>query len=182
MKKYFLQYKPFFLFLLKFLGSYVVLILIYDFYLKTFDGTKNEIDSFTILVANQAQIVLKIFNFQVISAPSPTDASVVYYVLGKPFVRIVEGCNAMSVMILFVAFVLAFSGRLWKTIVFLALGVLTIYVLNVMRIALLTMGLFYYPEMKTALHDIMFPLFIYGVVFGLWVLWVNKFSNYAKSF
>ena len=182
LKKYFLQYKPFLLFLLKFLGSYVVLIFIYNSYLKSFDANKNEVDGFTILVAKQAEMLLTAFNFKVVSGPSPNDASVVYYVSGKPFVRIVEGCNAMSVMILFVAFVLAFSGRFWRTVTFLSIGVLTIYVLNVLRIVLLTMGLFYYPEMKTALHDIVFPLFIYGVVFGLWVMWVNKFSDYAKSF
>jgi hypothetical protein len=30
------------------------------------------------------------------------------------------------------------------------------------------------------LHGVLFPLFIYGVVFILWVIWVSKFSLYAK--
>ena len=181
MKKYFLQHKPFLLFLFKFLGSYVVLILCYNWYLKSFDSAVFEADGFTKLVAHQSEIILRFFDFSMTSGPSPMDPSVTFYVLDKPFVRIVEGCNAMSVMILFVAFVLAFSGRLWQTISFLVAGILIIHVLNVARIALLTAGLFHYPEMKTLLHDIIFPLFIYGVVFGLWVLWVNKFSNYAKK-
>lgn len=182
MKKYFKQHKPFFLFLAKFLGSYVILIFLYNAYLRNFDVAANKADGFTILVANQAKYILDEFGFKLRSAPSPNDPSVMFYVSNKPFVRIVEGCNAMSVMILFVAFILAFAGGVWRTIVFLIIGVFTIHVLNILRIALLTMGLFHYPEVKTFLHDIVFPLFIYGVVFGLWVLWVNKYSNYAKNF
>ena len=40
-----------------------------------------------------------------------------------------------------------------------------IYVLNLFRIALLTLGLYFYPEHKALMHDILFPIFIYGVVF-----------------
>jgi hypothetical protein len=39
----------------------------------------------------------------------------------------------------------------------------------------------YFPEANTILHDILFPLAIYGTVFILWVVWVNKFSFYAKK-
>ncbi len=177
-KKYYQQNKPFLAFLLKFFVSYLLLIFVYNLYLKDFSLT-NRPDGFTQLVANQAAFGLEKMGFIFTKMPSKADPSVVYLVNNVPFVRIIEGCNAMSVMILFVAFVVAFSGKLVKTIVFLFLGVFTIHFLNVGRIVLLTLGLFHYPEYKTILHDIVFPLFIYGVVFGLWVLWVTKFSNYA---
>lgn len=182
LKKYFLQYKPFLVFLAKFLGSYAVLIFVYNAYLKSFDANKFEADGFTKMVAAQSGFLLKNAAFDFELGDAKDSPSVVFYVRSKAFVRIVEGCNALSVMILFVAFVLAFRGKFWTTGMFLIVGLLTIHVLNISRIALLTAGMFYYPEFKTLLHDVVFPLFIYGVVFGLWVLWVNKFSDYAKSF
>ena len=94
--------------------------------------------------------------------------------------RIVEGCNAFSVIILFTSFIVAFSSTWKKTIAFIFVGVLLIYGLNIFRIVLLTLGLFYYPKSKELLHDVVFPLVIYGVVFVLWIFWVFKFYN-AKT-
>jgi exosortase family protein XrtF len=95
--------------------------------------------------------------------------------------RVVEGCNALSVIILFAAFVVAFTGKLKHTILFIFGGSLLIHILNVLRIALLSIALLHYPEHEEFLHGVIFPLFIYGVVFGLWVIWVNKFSTYAQK-
>jgi len=84
-------------------------------------------------------------------------------------------------MILFTAFIIAFSGKLLQTTIYIMFGVLIIHLLNVLRIALLTMGLIHYKVYEHLMHDIIFPLFIYGVVFGLWLIWVNKFSGYDKK-
>lgn len=178
MKNIFLQNLPFLKFLGKFLGIYIAFTLLYNLYLKSFDAAAFEPDSITVLVAENAAQLLKWSNFEMQYAPTPNDPSIAYIINGKRFVRIVEGCNAMSVIILFVSFIVAFSNGIWRTCRFLILGILVIYFLNVLRIALLTAGLFYYPAYKNILHDIVFPLFIYGVVFGLWIIWVNKFSNY----
>jgi exosortase family protein XrtF len=112
--------------------------------------------------------------------PSKNEPSYRILVDGSPVVRIVEGCNAVSVMILFMAFVVAFTGKLKTTIWFIIAGILLIHVLNVSRISTLIVGLIKYPQYGEILHDIVFPLIIYGVTFVLWVIWVTKFSNYAK--
>jgi exosortase family protein XrtF len=104
-----------------------------------------------------------------------------FYVDKSYVARVVEGCNALSVMILFVSFVVAFKGKLIHTLVFNLAGVLIIHTLNIIRIALLVIGLRYYEEYKTLMHDIIFPLFIYGVVFLLWIVWVNKFSIHGAK-
>jgi exosortase/archaeosortase family protein len=96
--------------------------------------------------------------------------------------RIIEGCNALSVIILFIAFIIAFSGKLKNTIVFILLGSILIHVLNVGRIALLSIALYHFPQYQHLLHGVVFPLIIYGVVFLLWVIWVNKFSYHATVF
>jgi exosortase family protein XrtF len=84
------------------------------------------------------------------------------------------------VVILFISFVIAFSGKLKATLFFVFGGSVLIYVLNIVRIVFLTILMFRFPKQGHFLHGVVFPLFIYGVVFILWVIWVNKFSKYAK--
>ena len=100
---------------------------------------------------------------------------------GKYIVRIIEGWNGISVIILFVSFVIAFSGKFKVTVLFLVLGSVIIYTVNLFRIVLLTLGLYYYPWHGELLHTVIFPAVIYGIVFLLWMLWVNKFSNLGKK-
>jgi exosortase family protein XrtF len=100
---------------------------------------------------------------------------------GVYVLRVVEGCNALSVIILFAAFVVAFSGKWLTTICFLLVGSVLIHMMNILRIAVLSLALLYYPEQQTLLHGVIFPLIIYGFVFGSWVIWVNQFSNYARK-
>lgn len=181
MKKYFLQYRPFFIFIFKFFGVYIFLILLYAGYLNQFVSGKFEIDAFTSLVANNTKSFLEFFNYKIILAPHLFEPSFNVWVNEKLVVRIVEGCNAVSVFILFISFIVAFNGKFFETFIFILFGILLIHILNIIRIALLTLGLIYYPKYEHLLHDIVFPLFIYGVVFGLWVIWVNNFSFYAKK-
>ncbi len=182
MKKYFEQYRPFFIFLLKFFAVYVGLTLIYQWYLVQFDSALTfEVDGFTQTVANQVQWVLNFLNYDCVLTLHEHQASVKLKLNEVYVARVVEGCNALSVVILFAAFVVAFSGKWKQTIGFIVFGSLLIHVLNVLRIVLLSIALYYHPAQEAILHGVVFPLFIYGVVFGLWVIWVNQFSNYVEK-
>lgn len=181
MKEYWIIYKPFLYFLFRFISVYVVLTFVYQNYLTQFDESKFEVDQMTDLVANHTKQTLLLFNFDAAIAPHESQASVKFFFNDKFMVRIVEGCNAVSVIILFVTFILAFTGN-WKSTLFFCIGgSILIYVLNVIRIALLVGLIYYYPEQEHVLHDIIFPLFIYSSVFLLWIIWVYKFSIYAKK-
>jgi membrane protein CcdC involved in cytochrome C biogenesis len=46
---------------------------------------------------------------------------------------------------------------------------------------MLSVLMYHFPGQVSFLHGVLFPLFIYGVVFILWVIWVSKFSLYAKN-
>jgi hypothetical protein len=43
------------------------------------------------------------------------------------------------------------------------------------------MALYHFPQYEHLLQGVVFPLVIYGVVFLLWVVWVNKYSFYATE-
>jgi exosortase family protein XrtF len=181
LNNYFKQYRPFLIFLLKFFLSYLALTVVYKIYLSGFDASLHQVDSFTNAVARQTTNVIEWFGYTAFLEWHSNEASVKLIVNEKYVARVVEGCNVMSVMILFVTFIIAFSGRLKHTLVFGVMGCALLYVLNIFRIALLAIALYHFPERERLLHEIVFPVVIYGVVFLLWLVWVNKYSTYAAK-
>jgi exosortase family protein XrtF len=161
-----------------FLFSYTLLTFLYQWYLSGYEN--NQLDGITRLVASHVEIVLKGLdsNSDVVYKYN-TKISILMH--QKEVARIIEGCNAISVMILFVSFVIAFAGRFGITLFFLIGGCVFIYVLNMIRIAVLSLLLYRFPFYEHLLHGVIFPLFIYGVVFILWFFWVNYFSIYATK-
>ena len=178
MKKYFIQYKPFLLFLSAFFVTYILLTIIYKLYLNSFDN--KEIDEITGVVGYQVSQLMNWFNSDVKIFKSQLHPYLEMWYNKKYVVRIVEGCNAVSVIILFISFVIAFSGKFKTTLFFVLFGILLIHILNVARIAILSVLMFHFPQRQHLLHGVLFPLIIYGLVFILWIIWVNKFSKYAK--
>ena len=179
MKKYFIQYKPFLIFLFSFFLTYIILTAIYQKYLNSFD--ENQTDSITSIVGKNTEQVLLLFVADSSVEQSIGNPYMKLFFKQKYVARIVEGCNAVSVIILFISFVIAFSGKIIQTALFVFGGSLLIYILNVIRIAALSALIFYYPEHKSVLHEVLFPLYIYGVVFILWLIWVRNFSKYASK-
>jgi exosortase family protein XrtF len=141
----------------------------------------DKIDSITELVAENTKQLLILFNEDADIVKNNSE-SFIRLIYNQQYVaRIIEGCNAISIIILFISFVVSFSGRMRPTLFFVLGGSLIIYVLNVARIAVLCVLIYFFPKQQSLVHGVFFPLFIYGVVFILWVIWVNKFSLYAKN-
>lgn len=179
MKKYLIQYKPFLFFLTKFFLSYLALTLAYHFYLSSF-GT-HLVDGITKLVGQNTQQLLRLFAVDLELQEKNQDLSLYLIHKNQVFARLKEGCNAMSIIILFMAFVFSFTGTFSKTVLFVVLGVISIYIFNIIRISVLFFLMFTFPAYVNFLHQIVFPLVLYGFVFVLWVFWVTKFSIYAKK-
>lgn len=179
MKKYFIRYKPFLVFIGTFFFVYLTLTVLYQWYLDSFDGIKT--DFITRKVSDNTMQILSLFDKNVALEEDKYQPFIKFFYHQKYVIRIVEGCNAISVIILFVSFVVAFSGKLMHTLFFVFSGSLLIYLLNIMRIAALIVLLYHFPNQEHLLHGVLFPLLIYGVVFFLWIIWVNTFSKYASK-
>jgi exosortase family protein XrtF len=96
----------------------------------------------------------------------------------KYVARIIEGCNAISIIILFISFVVLFSGKLKPTLLYFWRKRTGLRIkCDANRHAECLDVSFSWPSVFLARCVI---LFIYGVVFILWVIWVSKFSLYAK--
>lgn len=138
-------------------------------------------DYFTNLVARQSAVILEAFGY-------PTDlfnhhgAGGVYLTVKESYtVNIVEGCNAISVIILFISFVIAFAEKFKKTFLFLLAGMVLIYVSNIFRIVILVIAAYHYPKHQDLLHGVVFPAIIYGMVFLLWIAWVRMVNPKPES-
>ncbi|OAZ03049.1 transmembrane exosortase EpsH [Flavobacterium succinicans] len=178
LKNYWTLYKPFLKFIGTFLVAFILLTFLYQWYLSGYEN--NQLDGITRLVASHVEKVLQVFDSNsAVVYQQNTKISILMH--QKEVARIIEGCNAISVVILFVSFVIAFAGSFKTTLLFLIGGSVLIYLLNVIRIAILSVLLYHFPAYEHLLHGVIFPLFIYGVVFILWFIWVNYFSTYAKK-
>jgi len=181
LKDVIIKYKSVIKFIVTFLLVYAVLSFSYKLYLDYSDGSDYYPDYVTNLVARQSQSVLQAVGYDAEIAKHPEVPSMNLYINGKFLARIVEGCNSVSIIILFISFMVAFASSPKVTFFYTLAGSVLIYSVNLLRIAIITIGLYHYPWRKELLHTIIFPLIIYGMVFLLWVFWVNRFSTPKKS-
>ncbi len=180
MLQLFKKYKSVFRFILTFLGSYFLLSIFYNTYLELSSSQEYYPDFFTHLVALQSESAVEAMGYSSRVFPNPDEPSMNLLINEILLVRIVEGCNSISIIILFISFILAFVSKLKTTLLFIFAGSVIIYVMNIIRIALLAIGVYEYPQHAEFLHSIFFPLVIYGTVFILWVIWVRLFSKNAE--
>jgi exosortase family protein XrtF len=159
-----------------------VLFAIYSVYLQKSQENKDAFicASLTTKVAKQTTGLLRFFGYDAAYVQHDKEMSVKLLVNNTYVARVIEGCNSGSLIILFIAFIVAFSGSIKATFLYIVFGSLFIYFINIFRIAFLTLMLYRYPGQQTLLHNLVFPALIYGTIFLLWILWVKKFS-YLKD-
>lgn len=164
-------------FILTFLLVYAVLSFAYKFYLDYSEGSTFYPDYFTNLTAKQSKALIESVGYDVQVVPHEAEPSMKLIINGKWVARVVEGCNSISIVILFIAFIIAFADTWKSTALYLLAGSVLIYSVNLFRIVILSIGLYHYPWRREVLHTVIFPLIIYGMVFILWMIWVRRFTK-----
>lgn len=177
MKNLFIKYRYVLRFVALFLGSYLVLSAIYGLYLHLSKSWSYPPDYVTNLVARQSSTLINNFGYLAEVTPHESQPTMKLFVEGQYLARIIEGCNAISIIILFVAFVIAFAENVKKTLLFIFAGAVLIYAVNVLRIAILAITLYKFPSYENLLHGVVFPGIIYSMVFILWMIWVRTVSK-----
>jgi len=168
------QYKPALFFILKFALLYVLLVLLYNAFLSFY---KDVADPVTVFTGKAVTRLFELFGAQAQSLPLESENGLKLILNGEYVARIVEGCNSLSVIIMFVAFVLSFGKKIKKSILFALVGSLLIFVFNIIRIVILGHILYRFPEYQDIAHRVIFPAMIYGFVVLLWIVFVKKFSD-----
>jgi exosortase/archaeosortase family protein len=88
-------------------------------------------------------------------------------------IYIENGCNGLSALSLFVGFVLAYPGTWRRRALFIPLGLVVIFVTNVVRCAVLLMVSKHWPWMFESVHGLHALFVFYIAIFGLWVAWAH---------
>src|SRR5689334_22649988 len=132
MRSIFQEFKPALFFLGKFLLAYFIGNLLYGFFIQAFTTTA---DPMTREVAYQTAWCL---NASHIDATVDANTSVVAMLhKGAIVLDVFEGCNGLNVMIVFLAFVVAYKGPWKRTLWFVPLGIAIIHIMNIVRLFLL---------------------------------------------
>ncbi|WP_345990957.1 exosortase family protein XrtF [Chryseobacterium sp. Chry.R1] len=167
------DFKPVLSILLRFIIIYVVLLLGYQFYLNSYK--EMGLDPFSRMIAEQVSSIQNILKYPTQLYNDVEKEQVWFYVKNVYVTRMVEGCNAISVMILFVSFVFAFYKGA-KTFIFVLIGLVILYVINVVRIVGINLLVSDYKQYEKMAHDFLFPAVIYGTVVILWLVWIKFFA------
>lgn len=167
-------YFPVFKFVAVFAGLYLMLSFLYGIYLQRDYSASFYPDPVTAAVAHQVSGIVNLLGRTSATLNSIEHPSVKLFLGSKVVYRVIEGCNAVSVMILFTSFVLAFA-KAWKsTIIYLLIGIVTIYIMNLVRLVLLAYIYADYYDYAHISHEIFFPSIIYGTVILLWLYWIKS--------
>ncbi len=158
------QYEPVLRFLAKAVAIYGVWYVLYDLWLLP-DGRLDAWVSQTVVHAGQ--MVVSGFGMDAVAKGRSIELA---HASG---IRIVDGCNGLSTIGLFVGFVLTFPGSTRRRLLFVPFGIGVIYVANVARISLLAGLQVHWPPAFEFVHNLGAPAFFHLIVFGLWVLWAN---------
>lgn len=151
--------------------------MVYDLYLHRFE---DKTDGMSAYVGRQAASLLIVMGFDAFATDMHADKSTHVGIDGFARVKVIEGCNGLSVMILFVAFLLGFPGKLKSMAWFLPAGLLVIHFFNILRVAMLGWAVYRFGETGYYIYKELFTASIYLLVLTLWFLWVQKYGSFNK--
>lgn len=114
--------------------------------------------------------IIKAFGFYAIYNESDV------MVVAGPYLRINYSCLGLGVMSFLAAFVLAFPASWKSTFKMLAIGLVTIYILNICRIAGLgvLLGFFQSQRNNFTYHHEVFNIIVYICIFIILYIWIKK--------
>jgi exosortase family protein XrtF len=174
----FSEFRPTILFLVKFVGIYLVGNILYGLYITSYEPRP---DPVTHVVSKQTALVLNTCGYQVEAADRQQKPTTDLMYLGRAKLSVYEGCNGLNTMIIFVAFLFAF-GPVSKTLIwFIPAGLMIIHLMNLARISLLFFVSEYMPDAMYFTHKYFFTAILYVVIFVLWVWWVKRYSRISTK-
>lgn len=94
-------------------------------------------------------------------------------IVGAAGGEIVNGCNGIAAIGLFIGFIFAYPGAWKPRIYFSIFGVAVIYLVNITRIVILSYTQYYWPQVFNFTHDYSTTAIFYIVIFVLWMIWAN---------
>ena len=153
---------------LKFFGVFVLVIAL--FYIMVAVFNEKIFDPYINVTASLAALFIKIFNSSVHATAGVISSSTCSLTLSF-------GCEGSEPLVLFIAGCLAFPTP-WKLkLIGLGIGIVSLYLMNIFRIAGLYFIMGHWETSFSMFHDVIFPvifIFISIIVWGGWVQWSQR--------
>jgi exosortase family protein XrtF len=174
MIRQFRELSPLKAFLFKAVALFVIWQALYSFWL----GPSAALDDWLTL-----QVALQSVDFlQLLGKNSYLQTEINRLILeGQGAVYVTKACNGLSLGALFIGFIFSAPGRWWHKAVFILVGSLLIFYSNVLRVGLLAINYIKNPETFDFNHKYTYALAVYALVFLLWMIWVNRFTNVTQK-
>ena len=101
------------------------------------------------------------------------------YMNGKKVIGIADVCNGLELYILYIGFLFCFPVKWKRIVIFLLLGIIAIYITNVLRCAGIAVLNIRHNYLTDVAHHYIFKLVVYLLIFLLWVMYAknNLMSN-----
>lgn len=164
---------PLFKFLFFFVLIYSLLYFLHEWLIKTYTLWDQKFISHIISVSDYLIRALGYKTFKNIE-----DKEVqVLGIDGSTGVWVGSPCNAISLFILFAAFIIPFPGSHKQKWWYIPTGMVFIHFTNILRVVALCMIAYHSPFTLDFNHTYTFTFLVYLFIFMLWVLWVKKFSG-----
>ncbi len=185
------EFRPTILFLIKFFGIYLSLSIAYGVFIKGYDTRQDpELDPITRVVTYNCTKTAGLFGYEGrivhndhLNYASESEQTYDSVYLNEAYaISVEEGCNGLNIMILFLAFVIAFGGNASAMLLFIPAGLLFIHVANIGRLLLLALlNVELGGRAFHFFHKYFFTALIYLAVLFLWYLWVSKYSGRLRK-
>lgn len=181
------EFRPTILFLIKFFGVYLVLSVIYGIFISRYDTAEPPVtDPITRFVTFNCTHTAALFGYSPMVVENDhlnheSDEGQTYdsiWLDNTYAISVEEGCNGINIMILFLAFIVAFGGQALSMLLFIPTGLIFIHLSNIARLLLLCLfNVEWGGRHFHFFHKYGFTAIIYLAVFLLWYLWVMRFSG-----
>src|ERR1043165_5797745 len=150
---------------------YILWYLVYDHWLHP----DERVDLFVIdLTITMSKWILELFGYAVY-----TGADRLIGIDGASGLWIGDNCNGIILFSLFSWFIIAYRGRVKCKLIFIPAGIIGIQLLNVMRVVVLAILDTHSRAWTEFNHTYTFTILIYGFIFWMWMIWVNRFAEKA---
>lgn len=164
---------PLFRFLLTAASLYAAWYLLYAFVLAPWGALDRAVIASLI---SWAGAILRLLGYELIPEPVNDENIRTIGVEGGHLLWIGDPCNGVGLFAVFLIFLIAYGGPWRHKLWFGAVGILSIHLINALRVAALCIVVSINYEWLNFNHDYTFYVVVYGWVFLLWYIWVKRFA------
>lgn len=175
--------KPIRLFLGKALLLFIVWELVYGLFL--FDSQwldsklTNHVGRASVFVLNNLtsmsgfEAIPEVWN-SVYAGESIDNLACIIYHDNEIVLYIAHACNGLSLLVLYMGFIICMPSRFWRKLLYIVLGVIVLDVINILRCVGLIYLMEYYNAYFDFAHHYLFKATVYVSTFVIWVYYSRK--------